>query len=206
MLSVVVSVVLLFVCGYALSSVTEDRLGMGTNGLFFQFVFALLGFILGAMFLLAEFTWGTYRYTSMAFVEEFSRVSCRVVSSCVVFVCVCLCVFICIFVIVIIFCWHCVFVCLCRDNVCCLHSKYFAFMRKRPGRAVMYLIFGMLAVFYGMQSSQVVIMMVIGIIMMVLSVAHCAVLGPCLEKEVQIDAPESLTHEQYRAQIGAVSA
>jgi hypothetical protein len=61
MLSVLTAITLGCVCAYAMSDMGTDRLEMGSNGLFFQFVFALIGFICAVLLFFAEYTFQIFR-------------------------------------------------------------------------------------------------------------------------------------------------
>eukprot|EP00455_Lapot_gusevi_P010684 TRINITY_DN14846_c0_g1_i5.p1 TRINITY_DN14846_c0_g1~~TRINITY_DN14846_c0_g1_i5.p1 ORF type:complete len:118 (-),score=36.89 TRINITY_DN14846_c0_g1_i5:142-495(-) len=75
--------------------------------------------------------------------------------------------------------------------------KNFGFLRSRFGRFITYLMIGLLCIFYGLQSSEVVVVLAIGVIAVVVGTMHICLLFPCLADEPQADNPASLSYEQH---------
>jgi hypothetical protein len=137
-LGISLALVLCSITGF--SSMFTDYLGLGARGLFFQFVFALIGFIWGILLFMAEFAFLKFR-------------------------------------------------------------RYFGFLRKRIGRAIVHSMLGTLCILFGYQSTSVVLVMVVGCIMVFFGLMHFGALFPCVIAEIQSDDPSNMTKEEYQQQL-----
>ena len=122
----------------------SDMLALGAKGVFFQYVFALVGLIWALLLFAAEFSYLKFR-------------------------------------------------------------KYFGFLRKRLGRAIMHCLLGTLCILFGNQNTSVIIVLLVGCVMVFLGLMHLGALFPCVIQEIQSDDPAQMTREQYHAQVQPLS-